>query len=179
MQACRYGLVDQLHYLIKTGVNVNVADFVSGLSTCEGRIMYMNSRCMHVYCQYVGNRWRIQSWDEPWASHWASSSVFNSTSIACELDPAKQATKLRMCEHQAWLPSLIRSFQSQHCWAPEQAWYRHIAWFTSLDSLWFTLTWLTKTYLSIRPGKLDFFLYISHLLDLHAGGRSLFIISYQ
>ena len=63
MEACRYGLVDQLHYFIKTGVNVNMADFVSCVSTCEGCIMYMNSCCMHVYSQYVGKRWRIQSWD--------------------------------------------------------------------------------------------------------------------
>ena len=56
MEACRYGLVEQVHYFIKTGVNVNMADFVSCVSTCEGRIMYMNSCCMHVYCQYVGNR---------------------------------------------------------------------------------------------------------------------------
>ena len=135
MEACQYGLVDQVHYFIKTGVNVNMADFVSCVSTREGRIMYVNSRWMHLYCQNVAKRWRIQLCDDPRASHWASSSVFNSTSIACELDPAKQATKLRMCEHQAWLPSVMMSFQSQHCWAAEQAWCRHITWFTSLDSL--------------------------------------------
>ena len=61
-----------------------------------------------------------------------------------------------MCEHQTWLPSLMMSFQSQHCWAAEQAWCRHIAWFTSLDNLWSTFTWSTKTFLSIRPDKLDF-----------------------
>ena len=72
MEACRYGLVDQVHYFIKTGVNVNMADFVSCVSTCEGRIMYMNSRCMHVCSQYV---------DEE-------------TSIACEHHLRKQATKL-------------------------------------------------------------------------------------
>ena len=56
MEACQYGLVEQVNYFIKTGVNVNVADFVSCVSTCEGCIMYTISRCMHVYCQYVGNR---------------------------------------------------------------------------------------------------------------------------
>ena len=39
MEACRYGLVEQVHYFIKSGVNVNMADFVSCVSTCEGRIM--------------------------------------------------------------------------------------------------------------------------------------------
>jgi len=39
LEACRYGLVEQVHYFIKTGVNVNVADFVSCVSTYEGRIM--------------------------------------------------------------------------------------------------------------------------------------------
>ena len=33
LEACQYGLVEQVHYFIKTGVNVNMADFVSGLST--------------------------------------------------------------------------------------------------------------------------------------------------
>ena len=61
MEACRYGLVEQVHYFIKTGVNVNMVDFVSCVSTCEGRIMYINGRCMDVYCQNVG---KIQSWDE-------------------------------------------------------------------------------------------------------------------
>ena len=74
MEACQYGLVEQVHYFIKTGVNVNMADFVSCVSTREGRIMYMNSRWMHLYCQNVAKRWRIQSWDDPRASHWASSS---------------------------------------------------------------------------------------------------------
>ena len=64
--------------------------------------------------------------------------------------------------------------QSQHYWAPEQAWCRRS---TSLDSLWSTLTWLTKTFSCIRLGKLNLLLCISHLLDLHAGGRhySLFL----
>ena len=56
MEACRYGLVEQVHHFIKTGLNVNMAGFVSCVSTCEGRIMYMNSDCMHVNCQYVGNK---------------------------------------------------------------------------------------------------------------------------
>ena len=33
LEACQYGLVEQVHHFIKTGVNVNMADFVSGLST--------------------------------------------------------------------------------------------------------------------------------------------------
>ena len=33
LEACQYGLVEQVHHLIKTGVNVNMADFVSCLST--------------------------------------------------------------------------------------------------------------------------------------------------
>ena len=44
MEACQYGLVEQVHYFIKTGVNVNMVDFVSCVSIREGRIMYMNSR---------------------------------------------------------------------------------------------------------------------------------------
>ena len=32
-EACRCGLLEQVHYFIKIGVNVNVADFVSCLST--------------------------------------------------------------------------------------------------------------------------------------------------
>ena len=38
LEACRYGLVEQVHSFIKTGVNVNITDFVSGLSTLEGCI---------------------------------------------------------------------------------------------------------------------------------------------
>ena len=53
MEACQYGLVEQVHYFIKTGVNVNMADFVSYVSTCEGHITYMNSHCRYVYSQYV------------------------------------------------------------------------------------------------------------------------------
>jgi len=34
MEACQYGLVEQVHYFIKTGVNVNMPDFVSCVSTC-------------------------------------------------------------------------------------------------------------------------------------------------
>ena len=30
-EACFYGMVEQVHYLLTTGVNVNVTDFVSGL----------------------------------------------------------------------------------------------------------------------------------------------------
>ena len=55
MEACRYGLVEQVHYFIKTGLNLNMTDFVSYESTREGCIMYMNSCCMHVHCQYVDN----------------------------------------------------------------------------------------------------------------------------
>ena len=53
MEACRYGLVDQLHYFIKTGVNANMADFVSCVSTCEGRIMYMTTEQGEKQCQLV------------------------------------------------------------------------------------------------------------------------------
>ena len=49
-------MAEQVHYFINAGVNVNMADFVSCVSTCEGCIMYMISCYMHVYCQYVGNR---------------------------------------------------------------------------------------------------------------------------
>ena len=33
LEACQYGLVEQVHSFIKTGVNVDMAEFVSGLST--------------------------------------------------------------------------------------------------------------------------------------------------
>ena len=33
LEACRYGQLEQVLYFIKTGVNVNMADFVSCLST--------------------------------------------------------------------------------------------------------------------------------------------------
>ena len=49
MEACRYGLVEQVHYFIKTGVNVNMADFVSCVSTCEECMMYMKvAACMYI-----------------------------------------------------------------------------------------------------------------------------------
>ena len=37
---------------------------------------------------------------------------------------------------------------------------------------------LRAEFFGIRPGKLDLLFRISHLLDLHVGGRSLFIICY-
>ena len=36
LEACRYGLVEQVHHFIKTGVNVNIAEFVSCVSEYLG-----------------------------------------------------------------------------------------------------------------------------------------------
>ena len=38
LEACQYGQMEQVHSFIKTGVNVNVADSVSGLSTLGGTV---------------------------------------------------------------------------------------------------------------------------------------------
>ena len=56
LEACRYGQVEQVHYLIKTGFNVNVTDSVSGLSTLGGFIRYCN--CFHtVTIIYMYSYW--------------------------------------------------------------------------------------------------------------------------
>ena len=174
MEACQYGLVEQVHYFIKTGVNVNMADFVSFVSTCEEHIMYVNSCCMHVYCQNVANRWRIQS---AMSKSLSKFKLKYSTRLPLLVSLTLESNKV-MCEHQTWLTLFMMLFQSQHCWAAEQAWFRHIAWFTSLDSLWSTFTWLTKTFLSIRPGKLDFLLCIRYLICMQLISHySLFLTS--
>ena len=56
LEACQYGQVEQVHCFIKTGVNVNVADSVSGLSTLGGCISYCN--CFHtVIIMYTYSHW--------------------------------------------------------------------------------------------------------------------------
>ena len=52
-EACKYGLVGQVHYLLMTGVNVNMTTFVSGLHN-----MNFDSR-FSVLCYYF--MYRIMS----------------------------------------------------------------------------------------------------------------------
>ena len=52
LEACRYGLVEQVHSFIKAGVNVNITDFVSGLSTLDvSAIVTVSTQllsCIHI-----------------------------------------------------------------------------------------------------------------------------------
>ena len=58
LEACRYGQVEQVDSFIKTGVNVNVADSVSDLSTLGECISYCN--CFHtviIMYMYTYSHW--------------------------------------------------------------------------------------------------------------------------
>jgi len=86
LEACQYGQMEQVHSFIKTGQNVDMADFVSGLSILGGFIRYCN------YVKYRQQMNTITEWGTKLILHWTRSILSIQLSLHCSWTQSYKAS---------------------------------------------------------------------------------------